>query len=35
VAARFYPGEETAAFDYGEASTGEPRDLTDPDPVCP
>ena len=35
VPVRFYLGKETAAWDYGAASTGEPRDLTDPDPVCP
>jgi hypothetical protein len=34
VPSRFFLGKYTADPDYGEASGGEWRDVTDPDPVC-
>jgi hypothetical protein len=33
--ALFYLGKYTSDGDYGVASTGEPRDVMTPDPVCP
>lgn len=33
--ASYYLARDPAAADFGSASTGEPRDLTDPDPACP
>jgi hypothetical protein len=32
---QFYVGKNSADPDFGSASTGEPRDVTNPDPVCP
>ena len=34
VPSRFFLGQYTADPDYGTASGGEWRDITDPDPVC-
>ena len=31
----FWLAKDTGAADYGTASSGETRDITDPDPVCP
>jgi len=34
-AVRFFLGKYSADPDFGVASGGEPRDLMNPDPVCP
>ena len=35
TATYYYLAMPTGAPDFGTASTGEPRDVSDPDPPCP